>query len=341
MKIAIVILNWNGKKLLKQFLPNVIAHSRDNAEIIIADNDSKDDSISFLKEKYPEIKIILNRENGGFAKGYNDALSSVDAEYFVLLNSDVEVTAGWIQPILSLMEMDKSIAACQPKLLSYKEKDKFEYAGASGGFIDNWGYPFCRGRIFNNLEVDEQQYDQITETFWATGACMFVRASSFWEVGGFDVDFFAHMEEIDLCWRMRNAGYKIMVCPTSKVYHVGGGTLPKNNPQKTYLNFRNNLLMIFKNAPTKDMWRIFIVRLFLDGIAGIKFLMEGNWKDCFAVVRAHFYFYLNIMAIKNKRSKLSKNRLKTSKQFIYPGSIVFNYYVQKKKTFKSLDWVAE
>ncbi len=338
MKIAIIILNWNGKKLLEKFLPFVIENSVDIAEVVIADNDSIDDSLEFLKTNYPEIKLIVNIENGGFAKGYNDALKHITAEYYILLNSDVEVTPNWIQPIIDLMDNDNSIAACQPKMLAYKDKGKFEYAGAAGGFIDKWGYPFCQGRIFGSLEADKGQYNTSTEVFWATGACMFIKSEVFHFLNGFDEEFFAHMEEIDLCWRIHNVGYKVMYCPQSVVYHVGGGTLPKNNPRKTYLNFRNNLLMIFKNAPENNYWKVFILRLFLDGIAGIKFLLEGNWKDCIAVIKAHFYFYTNLSSIIKKRKETLKSSLDNSKSYIYPGSIVFNYYIQGKRTFKALIW---
>jgi len=338
MKVAIVILNWNGKKLLEKFLPKVIEYSKDIAEVVIADNDSKDDSIEFLRTNYPEIRLILNHQNGGFAKGYNDALKHVDADYYILLNSDVEVTPRWIQPIISLMEGDKNLAACQPKMLSFKNKDMFEYAGAAGGFIDKWGYPFCQGRMFGNLEKDTGQYNNNCEVFWSTGACMFIRSEVFHLLNGFDEEFFAHMEEIDLCWRIRNAGYKVMYCPKSVVHHIGGGTLPKNNPRKTYLNFRNNLLMIYKNAPSNVLWKICLLRLILDGVAGAKFLFEGNWKDCFAVTKAHFYFYRNYSNIKLKRKATIKSSLDNSGKFIYPGSIVMDYYLKRKKTFKSLNW---
>ncbi len=338
MKVAIVILNWNGKKLLEQFLPIVIEHSQDIAEIVIADNDSIDDSIDFLKENYPFIRLILNKDNGGFAKGYNDALKHVDADYYILLNSDVEVTSGWIQPVIALMEMDRSIAACQPKMLAYNDRQKFEYAGAAGGFIDKWGYPFCRGRIFGTLENDMGQYDTDCEIFWASGACMFIRTEVFHQLKGFDEEFFAHMEEIDLCWRIRNAGFKVLFSQQSTVYHIGGGTLPKNNPRKTFLNFRNNLLMVYKNAPAKDLWKICLLRLILDGIAGIKFLLEGNGKDCIAVVKAHFYFYKNYRHINKKRKEVIKSSFDNSGNFIYPDSIVFNYYLKRKRTFISLNW---
>jgi len=264
--VAVVILNWNGKKFLEKFLPSVVSNSGD-AEIIMADNNSSDDSISFMAINYPNIRIIKNSENGGFAKGYNDALKQIKSDYYILLNSDIEVTPNWIDPLFDLMENDSMIAACQPKLRSYYQQDEFEYAGAAGGFIDKWGYPFCRGRIFGHLEKDEAQYENVEEVFWATGAAMFVRAKYFWEVGGLDEDFFAHMEEIDLCWRLKNKGYKIMVHPQSVVFHVGGGTLPKNSPTKTYLNFRNNFYLLYKNLPKKRFKRVFIFRLIWDGVA--------------------------------------------------------------------------
>nr|MBP8033086.1 glycosyltransferase family 2 protein [Bacteroidia bacterium] len=246
-KVAVVILNWNGKPFLEKFLPTVLQYSS-GAQIIVADNQSSDDSVAFLKTQFPQVSVILNPSNDGFATGYNLALKQVKAEYYVLLNSDVEVTENWLQPIIKLMDENLKVAACQPKILDYNHPSKFEYAGAAGGFIDKYGYPFCRGRIFNVLEEDKAQYDTAKEVFWATGACMFVRAEAFWKVGGFDDDYFAHMEEIDVCWRMKNIGYQIYVEPSSKVYHVGGGTLNKLSPRKTFLNFRNNLTTLTKNA---------------------------------------------------------------------------------------------
>ena len=252
-KVAVVILNWNGQSFLEKFLPNVIKYSQE-VQIIVADNQSSDNSVAFLKDKFPEVSIIINPSNDAFAKGYNLALKQVQAEYYVLLNSDVEVTENWIEPIVSLMQSNPKIAACQPKILDYNQPSKFEYAGASGGFIDKYGYPFCRGRIFNVLEEDKGQYDSSMEVFWATGACMFVRSDAFWKVGGFDDDYFAHMEEIDVCWRMKNIGYQIFIEPKSKVYHVGGGTLNKLSPRKTFLNFRNNLITLTKNASPRFLF---------------------------------------------------------------------------------------
>ena len=287
MKVAVVILNWNGRNYLRQFLPSVISNSGD-AEIIVADNASTDDSCEVLRKEFPAVKQILNKENFGFAGGYNEALRHVQADYFVLLNSDVEVTPQWISPVIEMMEKDPSIAACQPKILSHADHASFEYAGAAGGFIDKYGYPFCRGRIFDSLERDNGQYDDARQIFWATGACMFVRASAFRNVQGFDASFFAHMEEIDLCWRMQNAGGKIWYCPASKVYHVGGGTLHKSNPHKTYLNFRNNLLMLYKNLPESEFKKVFFFRRVFDFLAAIKFLFSsGGLKEMKSVLRAH------------------------------------------------------
>lgn len=332
-KIAVVILNWNGKRFLEKFLPFLIANNTAGAELIVADNASSDDSIEFLQKKYPEIRIIRNPENYGFAKGYNVALSQVEASYYVLLNSDIEVTPKWIEPVIELMDKDKTIAAAQPKIRSYDEREKFEYAGAAGGFIDKYGYPFCQGRIFQELEVDRGQFDEEKEIFWATGACLFVRADLYRDSGGLDDDFFAHMEEIDFCWRMKNQGYKIMYCPSSLIFHVGGGTLPKKNPKKTYLNFRNNFILLYKNLPSSQLLWVFLPRLFLDGIAGIKFLLEGHLRDFFAVIHAHFAFYFSMRKHLRKRKSMSQKRTSG----VYQRIIVFEHYLHKKKTFDQLD----
>ncbi|MCL2682792.1 MAG: glycosyltransferase family 2 protein [Bacteroidales bacterium] len=334
MKIAVVILNWNGKKFLEKFLPNVIEHSTDRAEVIVADNASTDDSVEFLKQNFPHIRLIQNAENGGFSKGYNDALKHVEADYFILLNSDIEVTSNWIQPVIDLMESDPNIVVCQPKIRSYDEREKFEYAGAAGGFIDRFGYPFCRGRIFETIEVDKGQYDDVCEVFWATGAAMFVKASVYREFGGLDEDFFAHMEEIDFCWRVKNAGYKVMYCPNSTIYHIGGGTLPKQSSRKTYLNFRNNLSLLYKNLYPSERFFVLFVRFFLDQIAAAKFLFEGNFKDSFMVFRGYAHFVRRFPQIRKKRKKqLTICKFHTG---IYPFSIVWKYYVQKRKTFDKL-----
>jgi GT2 family glycosyltransferase len=333
MRTAVVILNWNGRKFLEKFLPTLLEYSRDEARIIVADNASTDDSVAFVREHFPEAELILNKENGGFAKGYNQALSQVDAEYFVLLNSDIEVTPGWIRPVIDLMDSDRSIAACQPKILSYHEKHKFEYAGAAGGFIDKYGYPFCRGRIFLSIEDDHGQYDDACEVFWATGACMFVRAEVYRELGGLDDDFFAHMEEIDFCWRLHNEGYKVMYCPSSKVYHIGGGTLPKISSRKTYLNFRNNFFLLYKNLPSRRVFPTFAKRLVLDSLAAFKFLVQAGFRDFIAVVKAHFSFYAALPKLRRKRKKLKHGSMK----HIYRNNIVFEYYIQDKHKFSQLN----
>ncbi len=308
IKIAVVILNWNGKLWLERFLPNLVQHSKE-ASIYIADNASTDDSLSFIKQNFPSIKIIINKKNNGYAKGYNDALKHIKSDYYVLINSDVEVTEKWLSPIISLMESNINIAACQPKILDYQNRDDFEYAGASGGFIDNLGYPFCRGRIFNNIEKDNGQYNNATEVFWATGACLFVRSSQFWEVKGFDEDFFAHQEEIDLCWRLKNNGYITMVEPKSLVYHVGGGTLDTESPFKTKLNFRNNLYMLFKNLHLSSLFILIPFRLFLDGVAAFTFLIQKKGLQHFlAIPKAHLSFYFEIPKLIRKRRKLTNKR---------------------------------
>ena len=310
IKTAVVVLNWNGKAWLEKFLPTLVKHSQE-ATVFVADNASTDDSVDFVKNNFPTVKIIINATNGGYAKGYNDALKQIDAEYFVLINSDIEVTKDWLSPIIYLMDRDKKIAACQPKLLDYKRRNTFEYAGASGGFIDNLGYPFCRGRIFDDLEQDKAQYNDTIEVFWATGACLFVRASHFNEIGGLDEDFFAHQEEIDLCWRLKNKGYKIMVQPKSVVYHVGGGTLNAGSPFKTHLNFRNNLFMLFKNLPTYSLFTTIPTRLVLDGVAALTFLNKDNGlRHVLAIAKAHFIFYFEIPKLMAKRQKIvQKNNL--------------------------------
>ena len=336
-KVAVVILNYNGKLFLEKFLPSVTKFS-ENHTVVVADNNSTDDSISFLKNNYPSVQIVQNPVNAGFAQGYNDALKHVDAEYYVLLNSDVEVTENWIRNVISLMNSDPNIAACQPKILDHNNKTKFEYAGASGGFIDKYGYPFCRGRIFNSLEDDKAQYNSSIEIFWATGACMFVRAKAFWEVGGFDGDYFAHMEEIDLCWRLKNIGHKIYVEPKSIVYHVGGGTLNKLSSRKTFLNFRNNLTTLTKNHPPSFLFFKIIWRMKLDGVAAFKFLLDGQPAHFFAVIRAHFAFYgwLPKTLAKRKKAKQHPN-FKYSMSKAYDGNIVLEYFIRKKKSFSELD----
>lgn len=333
MKVAVVILNYNGKKFLEQFLPNVIANRDPNlAEIVVADNASTDESVAFMRERFPEIRLIENGSNGGFATGYNLALRQIEAQYYVLLNSDIEVAPHWIEPVIEMMDNDPQIAACQPKILSYYHKEQFEYAGASGGFIDKYGYPFCRGRVFQNLEKDEHQYDTPMEVFWATGACMFVRADLYHQLGGLDDSFFAHMEEIDLCWRLKNAGFKVYCCPQSWVFHIGGGTLPKNSPRKTYLNFRNNLSLLVKNLPKHRVHRIILYRIFLDWVAAFKFLIEGCPKDFRMVFKAHWDFYKRLKELREKR-RGSEHKLVSC---IYRKNIVFESIVRGKKKFSEL-----
>ncbi|MCQ2283302.1 MAG: glycosyltransferase family 2 protein [Bacteroidales bacterium] len=328
-KLAIVILNWNGKRYLEQFLPTLIQYLPDYAEVVVADNASTDDSIAFLQEKYPGIRLLRNSSNEGFAKGYNTALQQVEAKYYCLLNSDIEVTAHWIEPIIEMMDANETIAAAQPKLLSYYKRDEFEYAGAAGGFVDKYGYPFCRGRLFSNVEKDHGQYDSVIDVFWATGAALFVRSDVYRTMGGLDPDFFAHMEEIDFCWRIKNAGYKIKINPASVVYHIGGGTLPKNNSYKTYLNFRNNLFLLLKNLPDERLARTFVVKFFLDQVAAFFFLCQGHFKDFIAVYKAMHSFYNNYKICKAKRNTLPKLAYEDT----YPKSIVFLHYIKHKKVF--------
>lgn len=336
IQTVVVILNWNGKKFLEKFLPGVIANSIPAAEVIVADNASTDDSIAFLQTHFPQVKLIVNKTNGGFAQGYNEALKKIQAKYYVLLNSDVEVTPRWIEPIIQLMNADNQIAACQPKLLAYHNKKQFEYAGGAGGFIDKYGYPFCRGRIFNSFETDEGQYNDTREILWATGACLFIRADAYHNAGGLDADFFAHMEEIDLCWRLKNTGYKIMYCAESTVYHVGAGTLAKNSPRKTYLNFRNNLILLCKNHAHRYFWAKLILRMTLDGIAAVKFLLSADTSHFFAVLQAHVSFYKTFSKTLDKRKQIKKQVAHYTTNSIYNKSIVVDYYLKRKKKFSEL-----
>lgn len=337
MKTAIVILNWNGQKMLEQFLPNVIEYSRNDAEIIIADNASSDNSVEYIRNHFPLCRIIQLEKNWGFADGYNKALEQVEAEYYILLNSDVEVQHHWLTPLIEYMDNHEETAACQPKLLSYYDKDAFEYAGASGGYLDKYGYPFCRGRIFETVEQDEGQYDNCEEVLWATGACLMIRAKDYWTAGGLDGRFFAHNEEIDLCWRLRTMGRKIVCIPDSQVYHVGGGTLPKNNPMKTFLNFRNNLTMLYKNLPDEELKGVMRARWFLDYLAAWETLIVNrNWKDFVAIYRARHAFHKWRHKFKDDRKKIQSNRKNKAvperKQF----SILWQYYAKRKRTFKDL-----
>jgi riboflavin kinase/FMN adenylyltransferase len=340
--VAIVILNYNGRLQLEKFLPSVKATTYKNHQIIVADNGSTDDSVNFLQKHYPDISIINLEENHGYAGGYNLALQEVDAPYYILLNSDVEVTPGWIEPIVELMERDTTVGACQPKILSFSDRNKFEYAGASGGWLDNLGYPFCRGRIFAVTETDEGQYNDLQEIFWASGAALFIRKQLFHQLGGFDASYFAHSEEIDLCWRIKRAGYKVMVRPRSVVYHVGGSTLNYNTPRKTYLNFRNSLFTLVKNETRERLLWILPLRLLLDGLAGLLFLSQGKFQHIKSIVNAHWDFFPKFKATLAKRKSINELVQKVSISELpnmagrYKGSVVWQYYARGKKYFRNL-----
>lgn len=326
MNLAVVILNWNGAQLLEQFLPKIIAYSA-GADLYVADNASTDASISLLKNQFPAVKIIQNSANFGFAQGYNEALKSVDADIYALVNSDVEVTENWLEPIIETFKKEPITAIIQPKILDYKNKEKFEYAGAAGGFIDKYGYPFCRGRIFENLEQDLGQYNNSIEIFWASGACFFIRSEVFHALNGFDSDFFAHQEEIDLCWRAFNKRYVAKFIPNSVVYHVGGATLDQGSSLKTFLNFRNSLFMLTKNLPKNKLLPILLNRMVLDGFAGFYFLLQGKPKHFFAILKAHFYFYSKFSTFYKKRTSFQRTHYFKAK------SIVWSYFVRSGKVF--------
>ncbi len=303
-KVSIVILNFNTKELLDTLLPFVMKTTYDNVEIVVADNASTDGSLELVKEHFPEVRRIRMESNLGYAGGYNEALKQLDTDFWVLLNSDIEVEPNWLEPLMSTMLSDNKIAAVQPKILSYDNRGQFEYAGASGGLIDKYAYPFCRGRLFDQLEMDNGQYDSIEEVFWATGAALLVRASVYKKLSGLDADFFAHMEEIDLCWRMKNHGFQVWVNPTSQVYHIGGGTLEAHSPRKVFLNFRNNLVLIAKNMPVGQAIRVLIIRLFLDGLAGVKFVIDGKPSSAFMIIKAHWTFFLRFGFYWRKRKQI-------------------------------------
>lgn len=332
--IAIVILNWNGKHFLAQFLKGVVENSDvegHKVDVVVADNGSTDGSAIWLSAKFPEVKTLLFDKNYGFTGGYNKALKQISYDYFLLLNSDVDVPKGWLAPLVGFMESNQNAAACMPKMLSYSEPNRFEYAGAAGGFIDFWGYPFCRGRILNVTENDNGQYDDSKEIFWATGACMMVRSHDFWSVGGFDNDFFAHMEEIDLCWRFKRRGYSIWVVPQSKVFHVGGGTLPNNNPRKVYLNHRNNLMMLLKNLSRRSLIPVILFRLLLDMLSAVGYSLSGNVKFSVSVFKAHIHFVKSLANTIKKR-----RRDKAKKVSLYRISILFQFFIMQRKKFSQL-----
>jgi GT2 family glycosyltransferase len=336
-KTAIVILNWNSSQWLKKFLGTVIANSSDPETVVyLADNGSTDGSTEWVAANFRDVRIIRLGKNHGFAGGYNLALEQVDANYYVLLNSDVEVDKGWLKPLINYMENHPDVASCQPKIRSFINREFFEYAGAAGGFMDKFGYPFCRGRIFDFIEKDEGQYDNIAEIFWASGACMVVRSDAWKKCGGFDKDFFAHMEEIDLCWRFHKAGYRVLYLPGSVVYHVGGGMLPYDSEYKTYLNFRNNLFMLYKNLPEIGLRNIMFIRRILDGVAAVMFLLKGRLRNVRAVWEAHMDYHKSLKILKQKRMLNREITISSSDSLILNKSVVFQFYINKKKTFTAL-----
>lgn len=339
--VAVVILSWNGSKFLYQFIPDLLQTTYSNVTFYVADNASTDDSCLLIEKKFPQVQLIKILNNEGFAKGYNIALSKIKADIYVLLNQDVSVTPQWIEPVVAQFNSNKNIAIIQPKILSYHQPEYFEYAGAAGGYLDNWAYPFCRGRIFDYLEKDSAQYADTDDLHWASGACMFIRAEIFHFLEGFDSDFFAHMEEIDLCWRIKNAGYKIAYASQSSVYHVGGGSLPYGSPKKTMLNYRNNLFMILKNYSEGNLLLMIFIRLLLDGMSGLQLLMKGKFNSLLAVIEAHFLFYKNFIYFLKKRKhfqNLYQNHgITPTKNFLWKGSIIWNYFILKRRKFTNLN----
>ncbi|WP_232066309.1 glycosyltransferase family 2 protein [Hymenobacter sp. BT18] len=333
--VAVVILNWNGQHWLEQFLPDVLAHA-DGARIVVADNASSDTSVAWLHQHFPSVQVLVHAQNLGFCEGYNHALRQLDFRYYVLLNSDVQVTPGWLRPLRELLESNATIAACQPKIRSYHQPAEFEYAGAGGGYLDKFGYPFCRGRLFDTLEADHGQYDDSRPVAWATGACLLVRANAWQALGGLEPEFFAHMEEIDLCWRLQNAGHSIWYCGQSTVYHVGGGTLAKSNPRKTYLNFRNGLALVYKNSAPRDVFSVVATRLVLDWVAALRFLLQGATPDAKAIIRAHRHVWQQRAYWKQQR-KLSRPHLTVAQRAgTYAGSLVWAYFARGRRTFPEL-----
>lgn len=339
--VAVVILSWNGRKFLEKFLPPLLNSTYPNVSIYVADNASTDGSADFVMRNFPSVKIIRIEKNYGFAEGYNVALKQVEADYYVLLNQDVEVTAGWVEPVIAMMEQNPQMAACQPKIRAYHNKEWFEYAGAAGGFLDRHGYAFCRGRFFGTTEKDRGQYDYPSEIAWGSGACLFIRAKLYHALGGLDAGFFAHFEEIDLCWRLKNAGYSVWYCPRSAVYHVGGGSLPQGNPRKTYLNFRNNLSMLVKNLPSENLFSRLLIRYLLDIISAHKLLLSGNTADYLAIAKAHGYFITHISHLMAKRKQaweaVGRNRISSpNMKGFYNGSIIADYFLRRIRKFSDL-----
>ena len=336
-KVAIVILNWNGARMLEQYLPSVVRYSREEATVYVADNASTDDSLQLLKSRFPEVRLITLERNWGFAEGYNRALAQIDAEYYLLLNSDVEVTHHWLTPLIQILDAHPDIAACQPKLLSVFNRTSFEYAGASGGFIDRYGYPFCRGRIFETVEKDNGQYDNVADVLWATGAALLIRARDYNKVGGLDGRFFAHNEEIDLCWRLRILGRRIVCVPDSQVFHVGGGTLPKVNPMKTFYNFRNNLTMLYKCLPDNELHHVMRTRWFLDYLAAWEMLiLKRNWGDFRAVYRARKAFQRWKHDFDKDREEIQKGRVQKEIPEQRSFMLLWQYYAKGRRHFSDL-----
>ena len=333
--VAIVILNWNGAAFLRQFLPGVITHA-DGARVIVADNASTDDSVEVLAREFPLVELLLLDRNLGFCEGYNQALAQVDSEYFVLLNSDVEVTLGWLRPLRDLLEINPRVAAVQPKILAHADPTYFEYAGGGGGYLDRLAYPFCRGRLFDTLEKDLGQYDDPRPVAWASGACLLVRRAAWQALGGLEPAFFAHMEEIDFCWRLQNAGHEVWYHGGSAVQHVGGGTLPKTSPRKTYLNFRNGLALLYKNSAPSELAGALTQRLLLDGVAGLRFLAGGQLRNFWAVLRAHFAFYGRLNYWQKRRRAASPHLRVAERAGVYPGSVVWAYFAKGQRKFSQL-----
>lgn len=339
MKTSVVILNWNGKSWLEKFLPSVVRYSQsDDVEIVVADNASTDDSIRFLTEKFPSVRLLLFEKNWGFAEGYNKALNEIESEYTVLLNSDVEVTENWLPTLTAYMDANPDVAAAQPKILAQLSKDRFEYAGAAGGFIDQYGYPFCRGRIFSETEQDNGQYDDAADIFWATGACLMIRTKVYKSAGGLDGSFFAHQEEIDLCWRLRARGHRIVCLPRSTVYHVGGGTLAQESPRKTFLNFRNNLLMLYKNLPEKDLEKVLRTRTLLDFVSYVQFSVSGKRENAKAILEARKEFKKILPRYKSSREDNLQKAIAGDIPEMYKGLLLIQFYLKGKKTFKNIAW---
>ncbi len=337
MRVSVIILNWNGERFLKQYLPVLIKYTQPElAEIVVADNGSTDNSLLLLRNDFPNVRLITFDKNYGFAEGYNKALDQTDTEYTVILNSDVEVTPEWLLPMVDYMDKNTDVAACQPKILAFYDRSRFEHAGAAGGFIDMFGFPFCRGRVFTEVEKDTRQYDDVSDIFWASGACLFIRTDVFKKEGGFDADFFAHMEEIDLCWRLKNRGYRISCVPQSVVYHVGGGTLNTEHPHKTYLNYRNNLLMLYKNLPANKLWIVLIARYFFDYIAALQMYVTGKKPNALSVLKARSDFAVMKLFYKEKRKENLSKSIKKDISGIYNGSMVLARYIFGRNKFSEL-----